>query len=90
MQVDHPDIVHRVQQFYSSLSALQNVLCRTCLEYFPTINTNHPANEVEMCDHCSNQSTELKLYSAANDMDPGVVPAELCVHWICLKCLTKI
>ena len=39
-QIDHPDVIQRIQGFHRILSDLQNVLCNICKECFPTISTD--------------------------------------------------
>ena len=74
LAVDDPDITKRIKQFNRDLTALDNVLCSECLERFPSIQTDAAG----ICNHCNNDKEVLKLYSAANNMDPGPVPPELC------------
>ena len=75
LSVHDPEIIHEVQQFHSSLAALESVLCSTCLEQFPSINTNVTG----LCCCCHLDTDVPKLFSAENNMDPGAVPSELYV-----------
>ena len=75
LAVDDPDITQRIKQFYRDLTALDNVLCSECLKRLPSIQTDAAG----ICYHCNNDKEVLKLYSAANNMEPGPVPPELCI-----------
>ena len=86
LSVHDPEIIHEVQQFHSSLAALESVLCSTCLEQFPSINTN----VTRLCRCCLLDTDVPKLFSAENNMDPGAVPSEFyvsCIHFIIHKSL---
>ena len=72
---DDPIVVNRMQQFHSTMSALQNVFCETCLECFLSGVTNRS----RICSHCLTDSEVPKLYSTENNMNPGPVPPELSV-----------
>ena len=71
-QIDHPDVIQRIQGFHRILSDLQNVLCNICKERFPTISTD----ELGVCHQCLVDFEVAKLFSAENNMDPGSVPAD--------------
>jgi len=73
--VDDPQKIQRMQQFHRQLTALQNTQCSICLEKFPSITTN----EAGVCNRCQADNEVPRLYSAANNMNPGPVPPELCV-----------
>lgn len=77
-QFDRLDVIERIQGFHTMLSDLQNTLCNICKERFPTIRTN----ELGVCHRCLADSQVPKLFSVENNMDPGSVPAELCVSCI--------
>ena len=81
LSVYDPEIIHEVQQFHSSLAALESVQCSTCLEQFPSINTNATG----LCRRCHLDTDVPKLFSAENNMDPGAVPSELYVSSIHFK-----
>jgi len=63
-----------MREFYLDLTAL-HTLCDVCLKQFPSIKTN----EAGVCYCCQHDTEVPKLYSAANNMNPGSVPPELCV-----------
>lgn len=77
-EVDDPVVINRMQQFHSTMSALQNVLCQICLERFLSSSTTVPT----ICNRCRADSELPKLYSVDNNMDPGPLPPELCVSYI--------
>ena len=58
-QIDHPDVIQRIQGFHRILSDLQNVLCNICKERFPTISTD----ELGMFRRCLVDSEVPKLFS---------------------------
>jgi len=37
LEIDHPDVIQRMQNFHRSLSDLQNAFCDLCKERFPAI-----------------------------------------------------
>ena len=73
--VDSPYITQKLKQFHEKLFKLEAALCVVCLERFPTIKIN----EAGVCSRCGADTRVPKLYSAANNMDPGPLPPELCV-----------
>ena len=75
LTVDNPEIIRKMREYHVDLTALQNTLCDVCLEQFPSIKTN----EAGVCYRCQHDTEVPKLYSAANNMNPGSVPPELCV-----------
>jgi len=64
-----------MQEFHGRLAALENRICSICLERNDFSTTNHAG----ACSRCHNDSLQPKLYSNANNMDPGQVPPELSV-----------
>ena len=72
------EVTQRLQQFHATLATLANVQCDVCLERFPSVK----ADVSGVCNRCCGDPGEIKLYSAANNMDPGVVPPELSVSHI--------
>lgn len=75
LTVDDPEIIQKITTFHEHLAALENTLCSVCLECFPSIKTN----EAAVCKRCQGDNELPILYSAANNMDPGPIPPELCV-----------
>ena len=78
LEIDHPDVIQRVQQFHRTLSDLQNIFCELCKERFPMIKTN----QLSICSRCQTDSQHPKLFTLENNMDPGPVPTELCVSCV--------
>ena len=58
-QIDHPDVIQRIQGFHRNLSDLQNVLCNICKEHFLTISSD----ELGVCRQCLVDSEVPKLFS---------------------------
>ena len=56
------------------MATLQQPLCPTCWESFPGITM--ASGSVE-CVRCHKDNKTPKLYSASNNMHPGVVPSQL-------------
>ena len=61
-------------KFHSELATLEVLSCTTCLESFPGLKLKSQSTE---CVRCSRDKHTPKLYSSANNMDPGPVPSEL-------------
>ena len=56
--------------FHMSISTIEVPLCLTCLESFPGLTVSS-----DECNRCHRDSSfSPKLYSHANNMDPGEVP----------------
>ena len=76
----HLDLLqqHPVQQkmlkFHQELVSIQTPTCSTCMESFPGMKMSSPSSE---CQRCCRDKVVPKLYSSANNMDPGPVPSEL-------------
>ena len=80
-QLQHPHILCKIKQFHSKLANLQFGRCFTCLEAFPcmsvrSVSTSSIQSE---CLRCTRDKHSPKLYSSANNMNPGVVPPQLIV-----------
>ena len=74
--IDDHGVVRRMQQeFHGKLATLQSQLCSICLERHDFSTNDHAG----ACNRCHNDSLLPKLYSAADNMDPGPVPPELTV-----------
>ena len=71
-QFNNPEVIAKMRDF---MAALQAVKCMICYERFPSISVN----EIRSCKRCHNDKHIPKLFSAANNMDPGIVPPELMV-----------
>ena len=78
LEVDNSEVTQKLQEFHITLATLANVECNVCLERFPSVKTDVSG----ACSRCRGDSEEVKMYSAANSMDPGAVPHELSVSHI--------
>ena len=63
--------MRRFHQYFASLSSSN---CSTCSESFPGIQLHSSTTE---CMRCSRDKHTPKLYSSANNMDPGSLPSQL-------------
>ena len=70
-----PAVISKVAEFHAELASLDPVRCSTCYEKFPTVSVN----DARTCTRCHNDNHIPKLFSAANNLDPGSVPPELTV-----------
>ena len=77
LQVQVPSL--KIRNFHFSLAALQVPECIVCLERFPglAVRTISPDSNDSECTHCRLDKYIPKLYSSANNMDPGPLPSEL-------------
>ena len=64
----------KLTEFHTKMSSLSFTHCICCNESFPSIKLTSSAS---VCSRCSRDKQEPKLYSAANNMDPGSVPLAL-------------
>lgn len=68
---------HQVQvamkSFHQEMSTIQTPKCSTCMERFPGIQLNSRGE----CLRCTRDKHVPKLFSEANNMDPGSTPTEL-------------
>ena len=88
-----PRVLSKMVQFHSRLASLQFLKCITCLERFPgmTVRALPATNETE-CLRCSHDKHLPKLFSSANNMNPGSLSPELVVsdivkHYVLISCL---
>ena len=75
VDISNPAVIAKIREFHAELASLDTVRCSICLEKFPSISLN----DTSTCRRCHNDSHVPKLFSAANNMDPGSVPPELIV-----------
>ena len=74
-------VVHsKMLNFHSKLTSLEFHKCTTCLERFPDLTMSASGTE---CRRCSGDKHVPKLYSAANNMNPGPVPCVLALQMHC-------
>ena len=70
---DQPAVRAKMLNFHMSISTIEVPLCLTCLESFPGLTVSS-----DECNRCHRDSSfSPKLYSHANNMDPGEVPPQL-------------
>ena len=66
----------KMAKFHKDIAALSSPTCITCMEAFPGLKVNSRSE----CVRCSRDKHTPKLYSMANNMNPGQVPCELQVR----------
>ena len=66
----------KMAKFHKDIAALSSPTCITCMEAFPGLKLNSRSE----CVRCSRDKHAPKLYSMANNMNPGPVPSELQVR----------
>ena len=74
---EQPAVRARMCKFHAHLAALESPRCTTCSEAFPGLQLRSLSTE---CLCCSRDKHTPKLYSIANNMDPGLVPPQLQVR----------
>ena len=70
--LDQPAVRAKVLKFHQSLIEIEEPLCLTCLESFPGLTVSS-----DECTRCRRDDSTPKLYSDANNMNPGEVPPHL-------------
>ena len=65
---------NKMLKFHSDIATICSPVCSTCLAGFPGMNLHHNSTE---CQRCSRDKHMPKLYSCANNMNPGSIPPEL-------------
>ena len=68
---------HKMSTFHLKLMSLEFHCCSTCLECFPDLSMAGGSTE---CRHCSQDKHVPKVYTTANNMNPGTVPPQLQVY----------
>ena len=63
----------KLSAFRAKISCIEYKLCMSCKERFPGLAVSSSGS----CTRCSRDKTESRLYSAANNMDPGPLPLAL-------------
>ena len=82
--LQQPGVRSKIKTFHMQLAALQVPKCITCLERFPglTVRAISPISNETECLHCRQDKHIPKLYSSANNMNPGPLPPQLLVCFI--------
>ena len=62
-------------EFHDTMNSLEHRQCVTCKETWPSKQRFNP--QIFECLRCKRDNRNPKLYSQENDMDPGILPAEL-------------
>ena len=68
---EQPWAQHEMQSFHDSQ---KHRLCTICHEVWPTRTCLRVGPDTYICTRCKRDTNPVKLFSAANDMDPGPVP----------------
>jgi hypothetical protein len=79
--VSRPSVQAKMTTFHAHFSNLTSPTCSTCLESFPGLQLRSSSTE---CMRCSKDLRTPKLYSSANNMDPGMLPPQLQVSNTCI------
>ena len=73
----------KMRRFHAHFALLNPSRCSTCLESFPGLQLRPPSTE---CVHCYPDKHAPKMYSSANNIDPGPLPTQLQVGTcICMQ-----
>ena len=72
--LEQPWVQQKMRTFHTHLATLYVSQCTTCSEGFPGLKLQSHTTE---CLRCCRDKHVPKLYSSANNMDPGPVPAQL-------------
>ena len=64
----------KIRKFHANVAALDAPTCFTCSERFPGLYFHSESNE---CLCCSRDNHIPKLYSSANNINPGPIPPQL-------------
>ena len=67
----------KMLRFHAHMASLNSPQCATCSERFPGLQLCSLSTE---CVHCSYDKHSPKVYSAANNMDPGPIPVTYILH----------
>ena len=77
---------HKMSTFHSKLMSLEFHRCSTCLECFPDLSMASGGSTE--CTRCSHDKHIPKLYTTANNMNPGTVPPQLQVYPLFARSIT--
>ena len=72
--LEQDSVQQRMRKFHEEMSSIGTPTCSTCMEGFP--GTKMASHSTE-CQRCSRDRSTPKLYSSANNADPGAIPQEL-------------
>ena len=71
--LDQPAVRAKMRNFHLSITNIDVPKCITCLESFPGMSMCTDSNE---CNRCHRDQCSPKLFSHANNVDPGDVPLQ--------------
>ena len=77
--LQQPGVHSKMKTFHSKLASLTVSKCITCLERFPGLTVAIVSPDSTECVRCRRDKHITKVYSTANNMNPGPVPPELMV-----------
>ena len=72
--LDQRAVQDKMRRFHTHLTTLDMPTCSTCCERFPGIRLASGSTE---CARCHKDQHVPKVFSAANQMDPGPIPSQL-------------
>ena len=78
---DQHVVCSKLSKFHSTLASVQCQKCFTREEHFPNLNVNTLSDQTTECRRCNQDKWIPKLYSSANNMNPGPVPPQLQVSY---------
>ena len=74
---EQPSVRERMLTFHEHIASLSHSECTTCHECFCGLRLRRQSSE---CICCSKDQHIPKLFSSANNMDPGPIPPQLQVR----------
>ena len=74
---DQHAVRSKLTKFHSALASLQFHSCSTCNERFPNLTVVPLSNGFTECRRCNQDKRIPKVYSFANNMNPGHLPQQL-------------
>ena len=74
--LEQEHVKNKMAKFHKEIATLSSPTCTTCMEAFLGLKVNSRSE----CVRCSRDKHAPKLYSMANNMNPGPVPSELQVR----------
>ena len=77
---NQPFVRAKMSKFHSQVAQVQVSKCITCLERFPGLNVKAISPNLTECVRCTRDKHIPKIYSSANNMDPGPIPLQLQVQ----------
>ena len=75
--LDQQPVRTKLARFHANLVSLQFRTCLTCAERFPNLNVVAVSEGITECRRCNQDKRVPKLFSTANNMNPGPLPSQL-------------